>query len=202
MRRSNWLTLALAFLISVILIGAWFGAGLDKVDGPVDIIATAIWWAAIITAGVAITLAERTRRMRLRTVFLAPGVLYNPEVGFVLVPENQSPVILLQKLLDRLEYRAPKEGPTDRLHPRFTHIIRTYKYSKGAKVWQGEVSRAARPDQTKRFDNREELIEILAMGKLSGRDRTGVPSSSARSRTRQNAAAAERPGTAGLGEAK
>lgn len=170
MRGSNWLTLGIAFLISVILLGAWFGAGLNKVDGPVDIIATAVWWAAILTAGLAIVLAERTRRRRLRTAFLAPGVIFNPEMGFVLIPEDQSPVAMLQKMLDKMEYRVPQEPPAERLHPRFTHIIRTYKYTPGAKVWQGEVARAARPDLTRRFESREELAEILTLNKLAGNE--------------------------------
>ena len=55
---------------------------------------------------IAIHIAEKRRRERIRTIFISDGVLYNPEVGVVRLESNdpQAYVDGMRELLDNLNY--------------------------------------------------------------------------------------------------
>lgn len=79
MRKSNWIIIAILVLASVLFLGAWYYLGFYRVDAPYDLIIAAIWWVLIIVVCICIHWAEKRRQERVRTMYLAPGVLFNPE---------------------------------------------------------------------------------------------------------------------------
>lgn len=90
MRKSNWIIAAVLLLASVAFLWIWHALQFDLVDNPLDIVVTVVWWVVIVAACVAIHWAEKKRQERIRTIFVAPGLLYNSEMGVVrLSPDDE-----------------------------------------------------------------------------------------------------------------
>lgn len=90
MRKSNWIIAAVLLLASVAFLWIWHALQFDLVDNPLDIVVTVVWWVVIAAACVAIHWAEKKRQERIRTIFVAPGLLYNSEMGVVrLSPDDE-----------------------------------------------------------------------------------------------------------------
>ena len=90
MRKSNLIIAAVLLLASVAFLWIWHALQFDLVDNPLDIVVTVVWWVVIAAACVAIHWAEKKRQERIRTIFVAPGLLYNSEMGVVrLSPDDE-----------------------------------------------------------------------------------------------------------------
>lgn len=161
MKKSNWLIVAILLVVSIFLLALWY-ARLHFVDDPLDLVISIIWWLIIVTVCVLITRAEKKRRRAIRTSFLAPGLIYNPEAGIVRV-EDQNYALTLQEILDNLTYGFSKEdASTDQeQHIRFTHIVRSDKFSDEGDTWEGEVVKVSNPDEELVFENRNELAALI-----------------------------------------
>ena len=96
MRKSNWIIAAVLLLASVAFLWIWHALQFDLVDNPLDIVVTVVWWVVIAAACVAIHWAEKKRQERIRTIFVAPGLLYNSEMGVVRLNPNEEVVDALE----------------------------------------------------------------------------------------------------------
>lgn len=162
MRKSNWIILAVLASASAFFLWLWYYLNFNLVDNPVDLAFTIVWWAAIIAGCVGIHLAERRRQERVRTAFLAPGLIYNCEAGMVPVEAGSSAVDKLQQTLAELSYSFDLQDDPASKRVRFSHIIRTAKFADGGKTWEGEVVSVVYPNAAPRpFSSRDELLAIV-----------------------------------------
>lgn len=162
MRVSNWVVMGGAFVLSVFLLWSWYANGFAKIDGPIDVIATLIWWLAIVGVIFAISYAEKERRRRLRTAFVTAGAVYNAEAGMVQVRDNDRTVDTLAAVMDNLSFGDSLDDPFGRTLPSFTKVVRTDRFDSARNVWSGEVVYAdAGSNAPINFNSREELAELL-----------------------------------------
>lgn len=163
MRKSNWFVIALAAVAAIALLCLWYFLGFNKVDSPLDLLITVVWWIVIALVVIAITRVEAKRRQKMRVAFIGDGFLYNPEAGLVMPDQGESEVSLLERTLASLTY-TDKVAELDRsVQPAFRWVVRSLKFSKDKEVWKGEVQPAHKPNEKPQsFETREELIELLS----------------------------------------
>lgn len=161
MRKSNWIILAVLAAASAFFLWLWYYLNFNLVDNPVDLAFTVVWWAVIVAACVGIHLAEKKRRERIRTAFLASGMIYNGEAGVIRLEPGASMTDALQEMLSHLEYGFDMAAVPDKSRVRFVQIVRTSKFSGNGDTWEGEVVRVARPDDPRPFSNRDQLRALI-----------------------------------------
>lgn len=79
-RKSNVIIIAILMVASIAFLWLWNYLGFHLIDMR-DLVITILWWIITIGLCIAIHIAEKRRRERIRTIFISDGVLYNPEVG-------------------------------------------------------------------------------------------------------------------------
>ncbi|MCI2240988.1 hypothetical protein [Adlercreutzia faecimuris] len=162
MRKSNWIIVAILAAASAFFLWLWYYLSFNLVDNPVDLAFTIVWWVAIIGACIGIHVAERRRQERVRTAFLAPGLIYNCEAGMVRVEAGASPVDALQQTLTDLSYSFDLQDEPDNKRISFSHIVRSAKFADDGDTWEGEVVSVTYPNAKPRpFSSREELLAIV-----------------------------------------
>lgn len=161
MRKSNWLIIGILAVASVVYLVAWYVMGLDKVDAPFDLVITVVWWVVIVAACLFINWSESKRRRSIRTSFLAPGLIYNPEAGIVRIDTAQSYTPALQQMLGNLDYDFEDQESTNDQRIRFTFIVRSDKFSDGGNTWMGEVVKVSNPNEVHYFQNKRELARLI-----------------------------------------
>lgn len=170
MRKSNWVIVAILAASSAIFLWLWWALQFNLVDNPLDIVVTVVWWVVIVVACLAIHWAEKKRQERIRTVFLAPGLLYNCETGVTRMASNAAVSDEIQKLLNSLTYGFDMAELPANSRVRFQRIVRTSKFADGGDTWEGEVVEVVHPDRPLPFRNRRELVSLV--------DGMGAPSRS------------------------
>ena len=161
MRKSNWIIVAILAAASAFFLWLWYYLNFNLVDNPVDLLFTIVWWAVIIAACAGIHLAEKKRRERVRTAFLAPGMIYNSEAGVVRLEPDESMADALQRMLANLDYGFEMAAVPEKSRVRFLQIVRTSKFENDGVTWEGEVVRVARPDDPRPFSDKEELRALI-----------------------------------------
>lgn len=161
MRKSNWIIIAILVIASIIYLAFWYLQGFDRIDAPFDLVVTIVWWVVIIAGCIAINWAENKRRRSLRTSFMAPGLIYNTEVGIVKVNEGESYVEALQKVLESLQYGFEKTKVANDKRIHFKYIVRSDRFSNNGIDWTGEVVRVSNPDDIRHFNSRRELTKLI-----------------------------------------
>ena len=160
-RKSNWIIVILLATASVVFLWLWWALQFNLVDNPLDVMVTVVWWVVIAVVCVAIHLAEKKRQERIRTVFLAPGLMYNCETGVTRMGGDAAVSDELERLLSNLTYGFDMAELPANSRVRFQRIVRTSKFSDGGSVWEGEVVEVTRPDRPMPFHNRRELVSIV-----------------------------------------
>lgn len=161
MRKSNWMIAGIFVVASVIFLAMWYGLGFNLVDDPLDLVVSIIWWVVIVGICIAIKVAENRRRRSIRTSFIAPGIIYNPEAGIVNVEESRSYTPALQRVLGSLKYDFDKKDVANDKRIRFTHIVHSDIFSHDGEQWSGEVVKVANPDDVRPFQNMRELAGLI-----------------------------------------
>lgn len=171
MKKSNVIILAILAVAAGFFLWLWYYLGFSSVDSPLDLVLAVVWWAVVAALVVGIHAAEKRRRERVRTAYLAPGHLFNSEAGLIALGPGASPVGVLEQVLANLKYNFemsdfPGEGAEGDYAAQpgiaFSRIVRTATFDKDdAEKWEGEVidvgTRAVRP-----FKGKEELANLLA----------------------------------------
>lgn len=161
MRKSNWIIAAILLVASLAFLWLWQALQFNLVDNPIDIVVTVVWWVVIVAGCVAIHLAEKRRQERIRTVFLAPGLVYNCEAGVLRVEPGASSVDAIRKVLVNLTYSFDLAELPANSRVRFQQIVRTERFADGGRTWEGEVVEVRRPDAPRPFHNQQELVSLL-----------------------------------------
>lgn len=162
MRKSNWIIIAILVAASLVFLWLWHTLQFDVVDNPIDLVITALWWLVIALACVAIHFTEKKRQERIRTIFIAPGLIYNSETGVIRLDPNVALVDELAHVLESLSYNFELAELPANSRVRFQRIVRTEKFADNGDVWEGEVVEVAYPDQPMAFDSRQGLMALLA----------------------------------------
>lgn len=160
MKKSNWIILGILVIASIFYLVLWYVLGFNLVDDPLDLVITVIWWLVILTICFLISWSENKRRRAIRTAFLAPGLIYNPEAGIVQV-EGKDYTTALQRILDNLTYGFDKEDVSSEQPIRFTLIVRSDKFSDNGDTWSGEVVNVSNPKNPFSFEDRRELAQLI-----------------------------------------
>lgn len=175
MRKSNVIILAVLAVAAGFFLWLWYYLGFNFVDDPFDLVLAIIWWAVVVALVLGIHAAEKKRQQRVRTTYLAPGVLFNSEKGLVSLDsfgEEATLVDVLEQTLADLRYTFDRadlpeeEGEGDAAayakKVEFERIVRTEKFDKDdADKWEGEVVDVKTKEATP-FKGKEELAELLA----------------------------------------
>lgn len=161
MRKSNWIIVTILFVASLVFLWLWHALQFNLVDNPIDIAVTVVWWAIIIAACIAIHWAEKKRQERIRTVFFAPGLIYNCEAGVIRLEPGASPVEAARGVLAQLSYTFDLAELPANSRVRFQHIVRTTRFEENGWVWEGEVVAVRRPDEPQAFCGEQELAGLI-----------------------------------------
>ena len=188
MKKSNVILTAVAVIASALLLWLWYNLGFNKVDEPLDLVMSIIWWALIVAGGLLVAKVEKTRRENVRTVYVGDGRFYNSESGLLTLGAGSTVVDSVAAVLASLDYgfdHVDAPDPDDENSPKWTHVIHTTKYEParndgsdaGAAVgsgagagsgadehrgetWEGEVAIIATGNKVS-FYSREELARII-----------------------------------------
>ena len=172
MKKSNYLILGISTLASLFLLYLWFYLGFNKIDNPLDLVIGIIWWVVIVGLFVLINRWEAKRERRVRTVYLAPGALYNSETG-VKELDAPSPLAAMEELLGALEYGFDVQDAPEREDFDYRYVVETDTFkasdsddgdSESDPTWEGKVTKIDRVNGNTEtaFSSKQELAELLA----------------------------------------
>ena len=181
MKKSNYLIFAVLAVITAFLLYLWYYLGFSKVDNPVDLTLTIIWWLGIAVLIALVVRQEKKRQRQVRTVHVAPGKLFNSEVGVVEVAEGQDAVAAMEQLLQGLKYgfKAQEQPKAEDFDYRF--VVQSETFKAGSKEagegtqdaehtagkqpeWKGMVTKIDRENGNVEtpFESVDELKQALA----------------------------------------
>ena len=162
MKKTNWIILALALVVSLFLLWLWYFLRFNLVDNPLDLVLSIIWWCLIAVAIVVFTRLEKKRQERVRTAYVAPLGIFNAESGLSELEAGASKTALIEEILQGLKYNFHHEKLPEEREARFVYIVHSKKYKDDGDEWEGDVVVVSRPDDDPReFKSREELAAIL-----------------------------------------
>lgn len=171
MKKSNILILAISVLASAFLLYLWWVLGFNKIDNPLDLTVSIVWWVVIAALVAFITRWERKRRRAVRTMYLSPTALYNSEAGVVEL-EAASPVAAMEETLKNLAYGFKVQDLPDASEFDYRCVVKTDRYKPAADgapdaqpQWEGSVIdlHSEGDDKEKSFSNRRELEQMLGL---------------------------------------
>lgn len=130
-RKSNVIIIAILMVASIAFLWLWNYLGFHLIDMR-DLVITILWWIITIGLCIAIHIAEKRRRERIRTIFISDGVLYNPEVGVVRLESNDPQAYVdgmrepvgQPQLRSQREPRCEPEAPAFQLHRALSQVLR------------------------------------------------------------------------------
>lgn len=185
MKKSNVIIFVLLALASAFFLWLWFFLGLNRIDEPLDLVLSIVWWAVIAVAVGVIVKMERTRRRRIRTVYVGDGAAFNSEKGLVKL-EGAAPMReTIAGILQSLKYDFERVDFPEKDEFEVKYFVRTKEFEgeerkdeasdadnatadqpaaaapqTEQKTWKGEVF-IVETKEERPFDTPEELASIL-----------------------------------------
>lgn len=168
MKKSNWIGLAIAVLIDAFLLWLWYYLGFNRVDEPLDLVISIIWFALVIAIVVVVNRLEKKRDYRLRTIYVASASLFNKESGVVPMAAGASNIEAMERILKEMRYGfdlkdMPKQEDFD-----YRFVVETEEYGPAKTdasepVWKGKVTKIDRQNGNVEtpFTSQQELSEAL-----------------------------------------
>ena len=164
MRTSNAIVFGVLIALSVALLVLYFYLGFNQIGGIGDILLSVLWWALIAGLIYAITRVEANRRRQMRTIYVSPTAIYNPEHGVIACSNPSERVDRIYQMLSDMRYGFSKqELPANGVFD-CRYVVRTDEFKQGATpVWNGSVVRVDRTygNREKSFDTRQTLSTML-----------------------------------------
>ncbi len=188
MKKSNYILFSLFALASAFLLFLWYRLGFNKVDNPLDLTISVVWWVVIAAFIFFVVRFEKKRRQQIRTVYVSPTALFNCESGLVPCASPERRTDMIENILANLKYGfdaedLPEEGDFD-----FQYVVRTEDFKEeNAKdrqqsagstssaaarqssqedvTWKGSVVKIGRvkgQNEESAFDSRSSLAAALA----------------------------------------
>ena len=166
MRKGNVITIAVLIVLSFVFLWLWNALGFSFTD-PLDLTITIIWWVVIVVVVVAIVVVEKRRRERIRTIFVADGILYNCESGVIRLnnaTDAKGYVKAIRHTLNNLDYGAEAKLSQNQPRLRFKYIVRFKRFSDGGRTWAGELVNVRNPQENRDFSGAEQLAKLIGAG--------------------------------------
>ena len=165
MKKSNYIVLAVAAIAAAVLLFIWFYRGFYLVDNPLDLVLAIVWWLLIVAVAYVITRAEAKRKRSIRTVYVSPTALYNPELGVVGLGK-MGQVQAIEDMLVSLKYGFDTKTAPEKAKFDYRFVVQTDEYEKDGDntTWKGTVIKIDRENgnvETK-FNSIEQLTQALA----------------------------------------
>lgn len=176
MKKSNVVIFVLLVVASAFFLWLWYFLGLNRIDEPLDLVLSVVWWVVVAAAVAVIVKMERTRRQRIRTVYVGEGAVFNSETGLVKLEEQGPTLEALAAMLRTLKYDFSRQDFPDKEDFDVRYFVRTKKFdveqtaadasrqdadAQGRQEWKGEVF-VVETKEERAFESPEELAGILA----------------------------------------
>lgn len=159
MKKSNVIVFVIFAIISVFLLWLWYTLGLNKVDAPLDLILSIIWWVVIVVAGIVIYRVEKVRKQRIRTLYVSDDLIFNSELGSKSYDNPVDLMTVAEEILNDIKYNFNKETIPNKDAFPVKFFIRTNKYKKDD-TWEGEVVNAETGRATE-FEDKDGLFKLI-----------------------------------------
>lgn len=153
MKKSNWIIAVVLVLVSALLLWLWFYLGLNRIDKPVDLMLSILWWVVVVALILLIV-----RSLRIRTMYVAEGILFNSEAGLLNFAGSDQLVAVMNRVLRDLDYDFTTQELPEREEFKPGLLVKTEKY--GNDNWTGEVVVIESQEQQP-FESKEELASLL-----------------------------------------
>ncbi len=162
MARANTLVFLTLTILAFVLLGLWYALGFKAVDPPLDVVVTVIWLLVILACCFFLVREETRRRRAVRTLYLVDSKIINAERGVVSFEGSNNVTGALAEILDSLTYSMgkPVVELDDDLAERVKYVVKSDRFEKSGKTWEGEVVMVA-THQVKPFSSRSELARII-----------------------------------------
>ena len=95
-------------------------------DEPLDLVLSIVWWLVIVVAIAVIVKMERTRRQRVRTVYVGDCATYNSEQGLATIEGSQPMSEVIAGILQSLKYDFSRADFPDK-----DRLFRTHEAGRG-----------------------------------------------------------------------
>ena len=177
MKKSNVIVFVLLAAASAFLLWLWYFLGFNRVDDPLDLVLAVAWWAVVAVAIAVIVKMERTRRRRIRTVYVGEDAAFNSEKGLLTFAEGTPAQEAIASIIENLDYGFERADFPDEEEFEARYFVRTKEFEpekdddavkesdeqapRSQKTWKGEVF-VVETKEEKAFDTPEELATILA----------------------------------------
>ncbi|MEG0027450.1 MAG: hypothetical protein RR360_06610 [Raoultibacter sp.] len=142
MKKNNIIIFTLLALLSAFFLWLWYYLGLNAIDEPLDLVLSVVWWIAAAVAIVVIAKMERTRRRRVRTVYVGEGAVFNSEIGLMFLDGTIPVEQAIVSILDSLKYGFARKDFPDKEDFEVTYFVRTKKYDAAEKEDETAASEA------------------------------------------------------------
>ena len=169
MKKSNYLVIAVAAILGAFLLWLWYYLGFNKVDDPLDLLVTLLWWVADALVVAGIVHFEKKRQEQIRTIYVSPSALFNSESGVVEVPEVGERLASMEGILQGLKYDFSNEEMPDRKEFKYECVVQTQKYKPAKEEgkepdWEGKVTKLDRINGNveSTFKSRSDLQALLS----------------------------------------
>lgn len=161
MKKSNVVVLALLVAFSIFFLWLWYYLGLNRVDQPLDLVLSIVWWVVVAAAIITIIQVEKRRKEQIRTIYVSDKEIFNSEKGKMELSETAGLTDGIEAVLKNLNYDFTKAEAPDRQEFSPRYIVKTSTIKDN--TWEGEVVNLPGKSETT-FASKEELNYILAGG--------------------------------------
>ena len=128
MKKSNVIVFVLLALASAFFLWLWYFLGLNRVDEPLDLVLSIVWWLVIVVAIAVIVKMERTRRQRVRTVYVGDCATFNSEQGLATIEGSQPMSEVIAGILQSLKYDFSRADFPDKDRFVVKYFVRTKRF--------------------------------------------------------------------------
>lgn len=128
MKKNNYVVIALAAVLGAFLLFLWYYLGFNKIDNPLDLVLSILWWVADAAVVAGIVHFEKKRQEQIRTIYVSPAALFNSERGVVSVPDAAQRVGAMESILQSLSYDFSNEDMPGRDDFEYLYVVQTEKY--------------------------------------------------------------------------
>ena len=128
MKKSNVIVFVLLALASAFFLWLWYFLGLNRVDEPLDLVLSIVWWLVIVVAIAVIVKMERTRRRRVRTVYVGDCATFNSEQGLATIEGSQPMSEVIAGILQSLKYDFSRADFPDKDRFVVKYFVRTKQF--------------------------------------------------------------------------
>lgn len=169
MKTNNYIVLGISAIAAAFLLFLWYYLGFNHIDSPFDLVFAILWWIGIVVIAAVIIKLESKRREAIRTVYVSPTALYNPERGVVGLSGQQA-ADAISELISDLDYGFSKKELPEKAKFDYRYVVETSEFKKAdaekqeESTWKGTVTKIDRQNGNTEvaFENEDELRAALA----------------------------------------